>query len=158
MERPEFEKLVDKISAQLHSTAKSILGSQDEAADSVQETLLRLWSIRDRLDMYESPAAVAALILRRICISAVRDRKPSVGLEEAMRIKAIEDTEPIDPLLLVIIDKLPDREQAVLRMKHIDGLETDEIAKLTGSNQVAVRTALSRARKKVRDIYLKTQA
>ena len=89
---------------------------------------------------------------------ALRGRKTSVGLEEAMRIKAIEDTEPIDPMLIAIIDKLPDREQAVLRMKHIDGMEIAEIAELVGSNQIAVRTALSRARKKVRDIYLKIQA
>ena len=158
MERREFEQLVSEISPQLTTTARSILISPEEAADAVQDTLLRLWSMRDRLDSYDKPVAVAALILRRLCITAVRSKKTSVGLEEAMRIKAIEDTEPIDPMLRTIIDRLPDREQAVLRMKHIDGMEIDEIAKLVGSNPTAVRTALSRARKKVRDIYLKSQA
>ena len=42
---------------------------------------------------------------------------------------------------------LPDMQQAVLRMKHIDGLETAEIAHITGCTEEAVRQNLSRARK-----------
>ncbi|MDE6825696.1 MAG: sigma-70 family RNA polymerase sigma factor, partial [Paramuribaculum sp.] len=76
---------MSEVSPQLLATARSILISQEEAADAVQDTLLRLWSMRDRLDSYDTPAAVAALILRRLCIMALRGRKTSVGLEEAMR-------------------------------------------------------------------------
>ena len=46
-------------------------------------------------------------------------------------------------------------EQAILRMKHIDGFEVEEIARLTGSTVIAVRTNLSRARKKVREQFMK---
>ena len=40
-------------------------------------------------------------------------------------------------------------------MKHFDGLEISEIAEITGSSAEAVRTNLSRARRRVRDIFIK---
>ena len=42
-------------------------------------------------------------------------------------------------------------------MKHLDGLETSEIAEITGSNIEAVRMNLSRARKKVKELFLRIQ-
>ena len=57
--------------------------------------------------------------------------------------------------LLELIATLPDLQQAILRMKHIDGFEVEEIARLTGSTVIAVRTNLSRARKKVREQFMK---
>jgi RNA polymerase sigma-70 factor (ECF subfamily) len=57
--------------------------------------------------------------------------------------------------LLEMIARLPDLQQAVLRMKHVEGFEVEEIAQLTGTNPVAVRTNLSRARKKIREQFLK---
>ena len=56
--------------------------------------------------------------------------------------------------LLALISTLPNFQQAILRMKHIEGFEVEEIARLTGSTPVAVRTNLSRARKKVREQFL----
>ena len=41
-------------------------------------------------------------------------------------------------------------------MKDVQEYETDEIAEITGCNPEAIRSNLSRARKKVRDIYLQT--
>ena len=57
--------------------------------------------------------------------------------------------------LMEMIARLPDLQQAVLRMKHVEGFEVEEIAQLTGTNPVAVRTNLSRARKKIREQFLK---
>ena len=48
---------------------------------------------------------------------------------------------------------LPTVEQAVLRMRHIDGMEIEEIAAISSSTTGAVLTALSRARRRIRDIY-----
>ncbi|MCD8185461.1 MAG: sigma-70 region 4 domain-containing protein [Rikenellaceae bacterium] len=56
-----------------------------------------------------------------------------------------------------IVDALPELQQAVLRMRHIDELEVQEIAQLTGSNPEAVRMNLSRARRKVKEIFLKSE-
>ena len=42
-----------------------------------------------------------------------------------------------------LINKLPGLQQTILRMKHVDGFEVEEIARLTGSTPEAVRMNLS---------------
>lgn len=53
-----------------------------------------------------------------------------------------------------IINSLPTLQRMIIRMKDIEEYETEEIAEITGCNAEAIRSNLSRARKKVRDIYL----
>ena len=55
---------------------------------------------------------------------------------------------------LEVIGTLPDLQQSILRMKHLEGFEVEEIARLTGSTPVAVRTNLSRARKRVKEQFM----
>lgn len=54
-----------------------------------------------------------------------------------------------------IIDRLPGLQQIILRMKHVDGCEVEEIAALTGSTPDAVRMNLSRARRRVKELFFK---
>ena len=57
--------------------------------------------------------------------------------------------------MLRLMSKLPDAQKTVLRMKHLDGLETSEIARITGSSEESVRQNLSRARRKVMQMFIK---
>ena len=59
-------------------------------------------------------------------------------------------------LMREIIDSLPSLQRTIIQMKDVQEYETDEIAEITGCNPEAIRSNLSRARKKVRDIYLQT--
>jgi RNA polymerase sigma-70 factor (ECF subfamily) len=58
-------------------------------------------------------------------------------------------------LLQKIIKNLPTLQQAIIKMKDIEEYEVEEIAEITGTKIDAVRVNLSRARKKVRDEYIK---
>ncbi|NLD24241.1 MAG: hypothetical protein GX670_08435 [Bacteroidales bacterium] len=53
-----------------------------------------------------------------------------------------------------IINTLPPLQHRILQLKDIEGYETYEIAKLMGIAPEAVRNNLSRARKRVRELYL----
>ena len=135
---------------------------EDEAEDVVQEVLLKLWFLRERLESYRSIDALAMVITRHLCLNRKRERHlEKVPLEEGKAIIGedspewmIIQEERMDEILNLIAG-LPDLQQAVLRMKHVEGFEVEEIARLTGSNPIAVRTNLSRARKKVREEFLK---
>lgn len=59
-------------------------------------------------------------------------------------------------LMREIIDSLPTLQRTIIRMKDIEEYETEEIAEITGCNAEAIRSNLSRARKKVREVYLQT--
>ena len=135
---------------------------EDEAEDVVQEVLLKLWFLRERLESYRSIDALAMVITRHLCLNRKRERHlEKVPLEEGRTIIGEDSPEWMIIQeermgeILKLIAGLPDLQQAVLRMKHVEGFEVEEIARLTGSNPIAVRTNLSRARKKVREEFLK---
>ena len=53
-----------------------------------------------------------------------------------------------------LISQLPAVQQTIIRMKDVEGYEIGEIAEITGSQVEAIRSNLSRARKKIREQFL----
>lgn len=162
MDRNAFEKMASTLRPRVLSRALAVLGDRDEAEDVAQETLLKLWSLRDRLDTFDSVEGFALIIARNRCIDLLRragnDRAvPLDGFDVAEAAFSPEE-EIIETeegrRLSRIIDGLPEGQRIVLTMKHVDGLEVEEIARLTGSNVNAIRVTLSRARHRVKDIFL----
>ena len=162
MEQHKFEIEAKRMRPSILRLAMHYTEDEDEAEDVVQEVLLKLWFLRERLESYRSIDALAMVITRHLCLNRKRERHlEKVPLEEGKAIIGedspewmIIQEEKMDEILKLIAG-LPDLQQAVLRMKHMEGFEVEEIARLTGSNPIAVRTNLSRARKKVREEFLK---
>lgn len=137
------------------------LENVDEAEDVVQDALLKLWFLRHRLEQYRSVDALAIVITKHLCINRLRGaRVTTVELDQGISIsggenpemKLVEEEKMNE--ILEVIATLPSLQQAILRMKHIEGFEVEEIARLTGSTPVAIRTNLSRARKKVKEQFM----
>ena len=61
-------------------------------------------------------------------------------------------------LVKQLINQLPELQKNIMYLRDIEQLEYGEIAELTGLQINAIRVNLSRARKKVRDEYLKMNA
>ncbi len=137
----------------------------DLADDVAQDTLLRLWTMRDRLESYRSVESLAMVIARHRAIDLLRNPLNSlVPLDDAFEhadsslsaeetLIVMEEHSEIDE----IIASLPSAQQAILRMKHIEGLEVSEIAKITGSTPGAIRVSLSRTRHLIKDIFMQRQ-
>ena len=161
MERQQFEIEAKRMRPALLRLASRYMEDADEAEDVIQDVLLKLWFLREKLDRYRSVDALAMVITKHLCINQLRTRRmETVELQQDMQIAGSETTD--QRLLeaeetrevLRVISTLPNLQQAVLRMKHIEGFEVEEIARLTGSTPLAVRTNLSRARKKVREQFI----
>ena len=60
------------------------------AEDVVQDALLKLFTMRSRLDDYHSPAALARTVVRHLSLNAIRDRK-SVAAIDMARMTADEE-------------------------------------------------------------------
>ena len=161
MEQNKFEIEAKRMRPALLRLAMRYMENADDAEDVIQDVLLNLWFLRERLDEYRSLDALAVVITRHQCLNQMRGRKmETVALEEGLTI-GVEDSPELKLVgeekmqeLMKLIHALPDLQQAVLRMKHIEGFEVEEIARLTGSTPIAVRTNLSRARKRVREQFL----
>ena len=162
MTADSFKKEVLPIKNKLYRFALRMLGSHEEAQDTVQETFLRLWSKRDKLGEYRSLEAFAMIITKNLCLDKLKSsRNRNVELkdqpEAASSKTPYDSTEMADMKTKVIhiINALPEQQKMVIHMRDIEGLGYDEIAEILEMSLNNVRVNLSRARKKVRDIIIK---
>ena len=163
MHRIEFEKFVVSIRPTLLARAFSVVGDSDTAEDVVQDCLFKLWTMRGSLDEYNSPEALALTITHRLSLNAIRGRNSTVGLIDEV-ISGTEDSPEQEVIrsekeheINRVMAMLPDAQQALITMRHVEGLSNAEIAQIVGSSEGAVRTALSRARNRVAEIFMKYQ-
>ena len=151
MEQQEFEEWIRRMRPRLVAEALRLLGDADDAEDTAQDAVLKLWSMRQRLCEYRSVDALAVVMVRRMSLN--RLRRPASG--ELLELTDVSTPETAligreeGARLERLLQTLPDAQQAVLRMKHFDGMEVAEIARVTGSTPEAVRQSLSRARHRI---------
>jgi len=146
-----FRQEAQRMRTTLVRLAFGILRDSDEAEDVVQDVLLRLWQMRDQLRMPVEP--LARVLTRNRCIDIVRRKKPAAELSMAVIQEEDEALRERIERMMKVIETLPDLQQTILRLRHMEGMKFKEIAELTGSTEVAVRKALSRARQAVRDKF-----
>lgn len=160
MDRKEFETLATRLRPRLIEMACRCLGNHDDADDVAQDTLLKLWSMKSRLDEYKSIDALAIVIGRHLCLDRLK-RAKTQPLDESLIDEIISSPEDViiktenDEDFNKLINALPDGQQIILKLKHIEMMETSEIAQMIGSTEVAVRVQLSRARNRIKELFLK---
>ena len=162
MEQEQFKKEILPLRAQLIFYAQRLLDDKDDAEDVIQEVFLKLWHIRGDLNKYDSVLALSMKMTKHLCLNLLKSHQRNFGgLSEVVitneKITPHYQLEQKDNLeqVMRIIDRLPNLQQAILRMKHLDGFETEEIAEITGSSVDAVKMNLSRARKRVKEMFIK---
>lgn len=145
------------LSDRFYRVAYYLLESEEDAEDAVQELYLKLWAARSSLDGVQNPLAYGISMLKNICIDRIRKRMVRKA-EPLEKVPHPEDahqegrTDMKDTLryLLQEMEKLPDKQRTVLRMKAIEGLGYEEISRKTGLSQVHVRVLVTMARKTLR--------
>lgn len=161
MKLEAFKKQIVPLRDKLHNIAVKLLNDSEDAEDIVQETFLKLWSMRDKLDEYNSVEALAVQIAKNKALDHIKARKTERFGEDNKLIASLErgpekELEQLDAVEKIrsIVRSLPSLQQEIIRMKDIEGYEIAEIAEITGTQAEAVRVNLSRARKKVRDKFM----
>jgi RNA polymerase sigma-70 factor (ECF subfamily) len=165
MEQEQFIQEVLPLRKQLLHYSRSILEIPEDAEDVVQEVMMKLWYKRKELHQYDNITAFSVEITKNLCLNRLKvvQRKMenvadfSFESDSPSPYAQLEQKDSVAQVVK-IIDRLPELQQNILRMRHIDEYEIDEIAAITGCQPEAVRMNLSRARKKVKDLYFKIQS
>ncbi len=156
MTQNQFQNEARELQPKLMSTALALMHHREDAEDVVQECLLKLWQLQSRYAP-EHLHNLAFVITRHLCINRLRHK--SIGALQPEELPECIDPE-LNPeerlidrkqteMLLTLVDELPDLQRTVLRLHHAEGLEVEEIARLTAGTAGSVRTNLSRARRTV---------
>lgn len=141
-----------------------MLKNREEAEDIIQNVFMKLWTMQDKIDKYEDPAALAMVMVRNSCIDVLRKWKHLDPAEYDSTASKVEHGRTPFELLVNnensriisgIIDRLPDIYRNAITMRDIQGLEYEEIASLSNVNVNTVRVTISRGRLMIREQYLK---
>lgn len=150
----DFRNIWMPLSERFYRAAYYMLESQQDAEDAVQELYLKLWRSRDNLSGLRNPVAYGLSLLKNICLDRIRRRE--VRKAEPLDLATPPESPPHDrqtdakdmlKLVMLEMDKLPQKQAEVMKMMVLEGLDYKEISKRTGLSQVYVRVLISAARK-----------
>ena len=156
-------QLVNPFKDKVFRMAKRLLVSTEEAEDATQEVLVKLWHKNDNLDEYKSIEAVAKTMTKNYCLDQLKSKRAgnmrivhnNFTDREAGLQKQVEDKDTWQWVERIMND-LPEQQKLIVQMRDIEEMEFEEIGKILGMNESAIRTALSRARKTIRETMTKT--
>ena len=164
MELKAFTQLVLPTQGRLFRLAKLFLRNREEAEDTLQEVLLKLWTNRQQLESYQSVEAFAVQMTRNLCLDKLKSKAyqtttgdtdwQDIGTES---VSPYQQTELADSAALMrkLMEALSDQQKLILHLRDVEEYSFEEIQEVTGMTVNNIRVILSRARKEVRDGYLK---
>ena len=144
--------------------AMRFLPNKEDADDALQEAFFRLWKHADQIGSREEAEALTVVTVKNLCIDTLRRRNhlPTVELDENRdesisdsTAESMEKEERFRIVERIIELRLTPLQQQILHMKEYEGKKYNEIADILGMQEPAVRMQLSRARKEIRECYLK---
>ncbi|MDO7170622.1 RNA polymerase sigma factor [Mariniflexile sp. AS56] len=158
MTQTEFLNIVMPFKDKVFRLAKRLLVSTEEAEDATQEVLLKLWSNKTKIEDYKNVEAFSMTMTKNFCFDKLKSK-------QAQNLKIVhnnyEDGQtPLQKQIELndsvhwvakIIEDLPEQQKLVIQLRDIEAYNLDEIAKMLDMNNTAVRVALSRARKTIRE-------
>lgn len=163
MTQTDFAKLVIPFKDKVFRLAKRLLVSREEAEDATQEILLKLWNNRQNITAYRNTEAFAMTMTRNFCLDRLKSKQAqnlkivhsnyhdnNISLQKQVEAKDSADW------VSKIIEELPEQQKIIVQLRDIEAYDFDEIAKVVNMNPTAIRVALSRARKTIREQLTKT--
>lgn len=158
MQQTEFLNVVLPFKDKLYRLAKRLLVSKEEAEDATQEILMKLWSKNNMMENYNNVEAYAMMMTKNFCLDRLKSKQAgnlklvhSNYKDENVSLQ--NELEVSDSLSWIerIMEELPEQQKMVLQLRDVEQYEFEEIAELLDMSATAVRVALSRARKTVRE-------
>jgi len=161
MELETFKITVVPLREKLLAYTLRLAEGQIDTEDVVQDVFLKLWSIRDKLNDYQSIEALAYTVTKNKVLDELKKKRTESidHIEQAGRNasyttynpESITEQHDTAEHIIRLIATLPSLQQTIIRMKDVEEYSLSEIAEITGTQIEAVRTNLSRARKKIRE-------
>ena len=159
MQASDFKQLFLPCHRKLFSVAYRLMSNAQAAEDMVQETFLKLWMQRDKIEKVDNPEAYSITVLRRIFYDKMRaghlqevDKDVgSLQISSSQNIsKQLEEADEYQRVRL-LINHLPEPQARIMLMRDIEDRSFEEISTETELTEVNIRSILSRARKKIRE-------
>ena len=162
-----FEQIMIHSQQRVMAMSWRILGNEADARDASQEVFLRVYKYLGRFKQDQDFFAWVYRITVNVCRDMLKKRQHESerfraldgdSSEEMLEIPFVhEDAEQTliqaqrRELISRAIATLPFKERASIVLRDVEGLSTDEVARVLKSSSTTVRSQISSARRKIRD-------
>ena len=158
MTQQEFEHIVPRLRPRLKDIGRQFFGNEEMAEDIAQETLMRLWMLRERIAPQTDIEPLAVRMAKNLCVSEWRKQKvrQENSLQEALTDhkdiqRDVELKEEVARLKRAV-SQLKPAEQRLFRMRHEAEMDIQQISAVTGIGVRSVSAMLSTAKRKLLEI------
>ena len=165
MKQRDFIELVMPFKDKVYRLAKRLLVSKEEAEDATQEILIKLWRNNEKITDYRNVEAFSMTMTKNFCLDRLKSKQAQnlkivhsnyQDTNTSLQ-KQVENSDSVD-WVSRIIEELPEQQRIIVQLRDIEEYEYDEIAKVVDMNPTAIRVALSRARKTIREKLMHTHS
>jgi RNA polymerase sigma-70 factor (ECF subfamily) len=164
MNQVEFIALISPFKDRIYRLAKRLLVSTEEAQDASQEVYLKLWNKKAEVANWNNAEAMAMTITKNYCLDQLKAKR---SLNSSLVSSNYSDGNPLERNLEDsnslswvhrIIEQLPEQQKIIVQLREIEQLEFSEIAEIMEMNETAIRVALSRSRKFIKEKMQETNS
>jgi len=159
-----FDQIMSETERKVVAVAWRMLGNREDARDAAQEVFLRLYKYLDRYKPEQDFNGWLYRITINVCRDAARKRATQSATHTgrtdhaAPPEAASDDTNAEEnaihaqerALLMNALLTLPEKQRAALVLRDLEGLTTEEVARVLHSRPVTVRSQISSARAKLK--------
>ena len=148
----EFDIFFRRMYLPLGMYALRIVEDAQNAEDIVEDCFAKAWQMLEDGKDFDDFKAYMYSSVRNRCISFIRSRKDTVGVECIPEVdEETVDTSERDARLWEAIDSLPDKCREVFLLSKRDGLSNEEIAARMGISVKTVKNQMTKAFSRLRD-------
>ena len=161
-----FEQIMIHSQQKVMALSWRMLGNEADARDASQEVFLRVYKYLGRFKQDQDFFAWLYQITVNVCHDIAKKREHHTDRFDSMDMGGDEaafevpgEQEGADEALIVAQQReliagamalLPAKERAAILLRDIEGLPTDEVARILKSSSTTVRSQISSARKKIK--------
>mgnify|MGYP001056786673 CR=1 FL=1 len=160
-----FRQIFDIWHKKLYHFSLRYLNSREEAEETIHDTLLKVWSSKEKLDEFSLIDPYIYTICKRICLNKIREAARSKAAAAALWNKYQDISRSTEEALNlaelerfteIALQKLPRQQQLVFRLSRYEGLSHQEIAERLQISKETVKKHSAEALKALRthfDVY-----
>ena len=149
MKKEELGELIMASEDAMYHVAKTLLYSDADCADAIQEAIVKAFSKLYTLKKDAYAKTWLIRILLNECYSVMRKEKRVVSLEDYRQEEKAEEQKDYSDLYEAIY-RLPEEMRLSVTLYYLDGYSVREIAAMMETTESAVKNRLARARQRLK--------